>query len=226
MALCLYAAKLVDEADTAGGEDAANAALLLDVLTPIVKSWPSQYGPVANDLAIQVLGGSGYTRDYDVEQFYRDNRLNPIHEGTHGIQAQDLLGRKVIMSGGSGLALLARTIGDAIAAADGDLADFAAALQVRLDRLVEVTANVWSTADPETALANATPYLEAAGHIVVAWIWLDSSRAAAECGSPLAPGKKAAAEYFFTYELPRVDAMLDLVDGRSKLLVNLDPAEL
>lgn len=226
MALCLYAAKLVDEADTAGGEDAANAALLLDVLTPIVKSWPSQYGPVANDLAIQVLGGSGYTRDYDVEQFYRDNRLNPIHEGTHGIQAQDLLGRKVIMSGGSGLALLARTIGDAIAAAGGEFADFAEALQARLDRLVEVTANVWSTADPETALANATPYLEAAGHIVVAWIWLDTARAAAESGSALAAGKRAAAEYFFTYELPRVDAMLNLVDGRSKFLVDLDPAVL
>ena len=65
------------------------------MLTPIAKSWPSQWCLAANDLAIQVHGGYGYTRDYPVEQYYRDNRLNPIHEGTHGIQALDLLGRKV-----------------------------------------------------------------------------------------------------------------------------------
>ena len=80
------------------------------MLTPIAKAWPSQWGPVADDLAIQVHGGYGYTRDYPVEQFYRDNRLNPIHEGTQGIQALDLLGRKVVMQGGAGLALLGETI--------------------------------------------------------------------------------------------------------------------
>jgi alkylation response protein AidB-like acyl-CoA dehydrogenase len=77
------------------------AGELLDLLTPIAKSWPSQWCLAANDLAIQVHGGYGYTREYNVEQFYRDNRLNPIHEGTHGIQALDLLGRKVTMNGES-----------------------------------------------------------------------------------------------------------------------------
>ena len=104
LALGLYCSRLVDEHDTA--DDAATgdqATLLLDVLTPIAKSWPSQWCLEANSLAIQVHGGYGYTRDYDVEQYYRDNRLNPIHEGTHGIQGLDLLGRKVTMQDGAGL---------------------------------------------------------------------------------------------------------------------------
>ena len=100
LALGLYCARLVDEEQTAeSAEDRARAHLLLEMLTPIAKAWPSQYGPVADDLAIQVHGGYGYTRDYPVEQFYRDNRLNPIHEGTNGIQGLDLLGRKVAHAG-------------------------------------------------------------------------------------------------------------------------------
>src|SRR5205823_8158 len=94
LALCLYAARLHDELDTAPSADARrDSEVLLSLLTPLVKAWPSQYCLLASDLAIQVYGGYGYTREYPVEQFYRDNRLNPIHEGTNGIQALDLLGR-------------------------------------------------------------------------------------------------------------------------------------
>ena len=89
---------------------ADEARLLLEVLTPIAKSWPSEWCLEANSLAIQVHGGYGYTRDFPVEQYWRDNRLNMIHEGTHGIQAADLLGRKVLMEGGRGLQLLAGRI--------------------------------------------------------------------------------------------------------------------
>jgi alkylation response protein AidB-like acyl-CoA dehydrogenase len=102
MALVLYCGRLVDEEKTAKTKpEAARLHLLLEVLTPIAKSWPSQWCLEANSLAIQIHGGYGYTRDYDVEQHYRDNRLNMIHEGTQGIQALDLLGRKVVMDGGS-----------------------------------------------------------------------------------------------------------------------------
>ena len=111
LALNLYCARLVDEQKTADSEAArVEAGQLLDMLTPIAKSWPSQWCLEANSLAIQVHGGYGYTRDYPVEQFYRDNRLNPIHEGTHGIQGLDLLGRKVTQQDGAGLALLGREI--------------------------------------------------------------------------------------------------------------------
>ena len=132
MALGLYCSRLVDEKDTAPDDEArARAALLLDVLTPIAKSWPSQWCLAANDLAIQVLGGSGYTRDFPVEQFYRDNRLNPIHEGTHGIQAIDLLGRKAVMRDGAGLDLLLTTIRATIARA-GEHGEYTAALEAAL----------------------------------------------------------------------------------------------
>lgn len=106
-ALVLYSARVLDEELTAdSAQEREAAALLLDVLTPIVKTWPSQWGLVANDHAIQVLGGFGYSREFPVEQYWRDNRLNPIHEGTHGIHAKDLLGRKVAMRDGAGLKLL------------------------------------------------------------------------------------------------------------------------
>ena len=106
--LLLYCAKLVDDELTLESEtERADAHLLLELLTPIAKSWPSQWCLEANSLAIQVHGGYGYARDYEVEQHYRDNRLNPIHEGTHGIQALDLLGRKVTMQGGRAVGLLA-----------------------------------------------------------------------------------------------------------------------
>ena len=102
--LGLYCARLVDEAKTATSEEDRKIALeLQDLLTPIVKSWPSEFCLKANELAIQILGGHGYTREYPVEQYYRDNRLNPIHEGTHGIQSLDLLARKLTQGGGSGL---------------------------------------------------------------------------------------------------------------------------
>ena len=107
LALGLYCSRLIDETLSAPTDaDRDDARLLLEVLTPIAKSWPSQWCVEANSLAIQVHGGYGYTRDYNVEQLYRDNRLNSIHEGTHGIQALDLLGRKVLIDSGRGLRLL------------------------------------------------------------------------------------------------------------------------
>ncbi|MBB1030003.1 acyl-CoA dehydrogenase, partial [Dietzia sp. SLG310A2-38A2] len=161
LALGLFCARLVDDEKTGSPEEAAAASTLLDVLTPIAKSWPSQWCLKANELAVQVLGGAGYTIDYDVEQHYRDNRLNPIHEGTHGIQAQDLLGRKVLAGGGAGLTALSERIAatcDRADAAGGPAEEFAALLRPRVTRLIEVTtalAGLGAT-DPEAFLADAT----------------------------------------------------------------------
>jgi alkylation response protein AidB-like acyl-CoA dehydrogenase len=218
LALGLYCARLVDEEQTAeSADDRARAHLLLEVLTPIAKAWPSRWGPVADDLAIQVHGGYGYTRDYPVEQFYRDNRLNPIHEGTNGIQAIDLLGRKVVMQGGAGLTLLLETIGATAARADGtEWADLAGALLEVSGRLAEVTATLWSTGDPEAALANATAYLDAAGHLVVAWLWLDQVLALGDETGDFADGKRAAARWFTRWELPTVRPLLDRLAARDR----------
>src|SRR5438105_2198778 len=175
VALELYCARLVDELHTGAPEASADARLLLEMLTPVAKSWPSEWCLEANSLAIQVLGGYGYTRDFPVEQYWRDNRLNMIHEGTHGIQALDLLGRKVVMDGGKGLALLASRINATIesALATPELAEHANALAGTLKALGHATRAAWANGNPEEALANATPYLQAFGHTVIAWIWLD-----------------------------------------------------
>ena len=221
LALNLYCARLVDDQATA--EEAAvrhEAKLLLDILTPIAKSWPSQWCLEANSLAIQVHGGYGYTRDYNVEQFYRDNRLNPIHEGTHGIQGLDLLGRKVVMQGGAALQALARrvhaTIARCTAVTDPGSKRSASQLEVRWRRLEEVTAALHAAGDSNRTLANATVYLEAFGHIVVAWIWLEQALVAGRsmqggADDAFYAGKLAACRYFFAYELPKVGPMLDLL---------------
>ena len=226
LALELYCMRLVDEEQTAEtAEERERAHLLLDTLTPIAKSWPSQWCLEANSLAIQVLGGYGYTREYDVEQHYRDNRLNPIHEGTHGIQGLDLLGRKVVAQGGAGLALLASTIGATVARATSpELAPLGAALQAVLDRVVVVTGTLWGSGDVEVALANASVYLEAVGHLVVAWTWLEQALAAEGRTGDFYDGKRAAAQFFFRYELPRTGPQLDLLASLDRTTLDVQDA--
>ena len=218
LALNLYCARLVDEQHTATSEvERAEAALLLEILTPIAKSWPSQWCLAANDLAIQVHGGYGYTRDYPVEQLYRDNRLNPIHEGTHGIQALDLLGRKVSMEGGRALELLgtrvAATIARARGSGDADLVAWADALNDALQRVARTTHALYAARDPERILANASVYLEAFGHVVLAWTWLGQTLAAHGKAGGFYDGKRQACRYFFRWELPRTAAQFDLLDS-------------
>lgn len=216
LALALYCARLVDEQHTGTPDAAAQARLLLEVLTPIAKSWPSENCLEGNSLAIQVLGGYGYTRDFPVEQYWRDQRLNMIHEGTHGIQALDLLGRKVVFEGGAGLKLLGATVGRTIerAGAIDALRSHADALASAWQRLAGATAAAWQGGDAEATLANATPYLQAFGHVVLAWIWLDVAIAAASA-SPADRGRRQACRFFYDYELPKVDAWLSVVAARN-----------
>jgi alkylation response protein AidB-like acyl-CoA dehydrogenase len=230
LALQLYCARLVDEQKTglAGqGGAADDARLLLEVLTPIAKSWPSEWCLEANSLAIQVLGGYGYTRDFPVEQYWRDNRLNMIHEGTHGIQAADLLGRKVLMEDGRGLSLLAGRIAEtARRAADVPaLADDARALLQALAEVERATRAAWSTGDPRDALANAVPYMQAFGHAVLAWTWLDLAHRSLQGdptgSSPATVGRRGAASYFFRYELPKIGAWLRVVETRDPTCAEL-----
>lgn len=224
LALVLYCARLIDEQRTALSEQGRlNAGHLLDLLTPIAKSWPSQWCLEANNLAIQVHGGYGYTRDYNVEQFYRDNRLNPIHEGTQGIQASDLLGRKVRLHDGASMRLLGgaiqETLKGAREAGRSDLAHYAMELDAAWRRTLHVTERIITSTDTDK-LANANVYLEAFGHLVVAWIWLDQAVAATRClqrtaqqsGAEFYFGKLHACRYWFRWELPRVMAGLDLLE--------------
>jgi butyryl-CoA dehydrogenase len=222
MALTGYCAYLVDLqkiADDAAERERLDA--LLGVLTPVAKSWPSEHCLEANKHAIQILGGYGYTRDFPVERFYRDNRLNPIHEGALGIQAIDLLGRKVRLDGGLGFDLLCAKIEDAVALGrlESELSAETAALQEALDKLRATTRAVLASNDLALGLANATIYLDAFGHVLIGWMWLWQATVATRAlharadgeGRLFYMGKLAACRYFFRYELPKIDAAFTLV---------------
>ena len=177
-----------------------------------------------------MLGGAGYVQDYAAEQLYRDNRLNMIHEGTHGIQAADLLGRKVLMENGRGLQLLSQRI-DATAEralAVPELAPHAQSLRQALREVAAATRSAWATGVPAEALANAVPYLQAFGHTVLAWIWLDVALAAlrddATQSIATTQGRTRATAYFYHYELPKIGAWLQVVSSRDPLCATMPDA--
>jgi butyryl-CoA dehydrogenase len=235
LALCLYAAMLVDDQRT-GETDAERrrAAALLEIMTPIVKSWPSEFGLEANKLAMQVLGGYGYTRDFPLEQYYRDNRLNLIHEGTHGIQALDLVGRKIRMDDGGALDLLLTTIrrDTTTHQATPEVATFAARLVDVLGNVAGATRAMQAAAPSERVYtANATLYLDMLGHVVIAWMWLRQADVAAQAIADGADGqerrfyagKLSACRYFYDYELTRLPAALAILASANPLFVETDP---
>ncbi|TNF59394.1 MAG: acyl-CoA dehydrogenase [Rhodobacteraceae bacterium] len=224
LALSLYCARLVDQ--EARGD--AAAGLLLGMLTPVAKSWPSEFCLEANKHAIQVLGGAGYTRDYPVERLYRDNRLNPIHEGTHGIQGLDILGRKVLMDGGAAFKALGQAIRADIAEAHGS--EFAAPLAAALERIEAVTRSLAGEvkSDPDRGLANATLYLDAVGHVVMGWMWLRLTQAARRVAardgdSDFLRGKHQAARYFYARELVRVDGWCEVLARNDPSAFEMQP---
>ncbi|CAD5203715.1 acyl-CoA dehydrogenase [Pseudomonas sp. FEN] len=225
--LGLYAARLFDDTNTLTSEaERRQAHELLDLLTPIVKSWPSEFCLKANELAIQILGGHGYTREYPVEQYYRDNRLNPIHEGTHGIQSLDLLGRKLAQNGGAGLKQLIRLIADTAkrAAVHTALDTLRQPLETLVERLQSVTIGLLTDlaqGKVNSSLANSALYLKAFGHTVIGWRWLEQAVRAEEGlakGNPadrsFYKGKLQAARYFLTWEVPSCHHELAILETR------------
>lgn len=213
LALCFYACSLFEDSRTAADHEARQRAhALLDLMTPMVKSFPAKYGCIANELAIQVHGGAGYTREYPVEQLYRDQRLNPIHEGTEGIHGLDLLGRKIHQPG---FALFIAAVESDIQRAQQtpECHGLAAELAQALSQLREVSDSCRAqiAADVDVGLGNATVYLDFFGRIAVAWMWL---KQAIEAGTGLQSpglhdsdkafyrGKLHTAGFFFQWQLP------------------------
>jgi butyryl-CoA dehydrogenase len=234
LGLLLYAAFLLDATRAAPNAEASHdSRLLLDLLTPIAKSWPSEFCLEANKQAIQVLGGYGYTHDYPVERLYRDNRVNSIHEGTHGIQGIDLLGRKVMQENGAGMKVLAaRIMADVTQAhAHPELAAHAEQLAAHLGEAVATTGKLAGTVgmDPRLGLANATLYLDMLGHVVIAWMWLRQAmtalrkRHAEDANLDFLDGKLAACRYFFLYELPKARTQRALLDSLDDTTLAMKP---
>jgi alkylation response protein AidB-like acyl-CoA dehydrogenase len=241
--LVLYCARLVDLMRTSTHEqEKQRTALLLDLLTPIAKSWPAEYALEANKLAIQVAGGAGYTRDLPLERLYRDNRLNPIHEGALGIHGLDLLGRKVSMQEGAALRAWSDEIDHTIFdARNFDFLqpmckDLLAAKQ-QLLAVTERLSELQRSGKVERALANATPYLDAFGGITVAWRWLARALIAAHTlknktvsdattkETAFMRGKLKACEHFRLHDLPRHLANLTLVASLDTTALDMSPTE-
>lgn len=237
LALCLYASSLVEDSHTAPNADERRiAAELLDLLTPVVKSWPSRYALLASEIGIQVLGGSGYTREYLLEQLYRDNRLNPIHEGTEGIQAIDLLARKLGPRGGDGYPLFISNVLASLseAADDARCALLGTALRTALRIVERVTGELQTqvAADTDLGLSNATAYLDLFGKLVLGWIWLRQALVASRALSAGAVGSEAdfyqgklhAARYFMDWELAGLEGQARLLGAGNRVCYDMQDA--
>lgn len=226
MALCLYASTLAeDERTAADAGERARAGARLGLLTPVVKSWSSKFGVVANDLAIQVLGGAGYLRDHPVEQLLRDQRLNPIHEGAEGVHGLDLLGRKIVLDGGAAFDSLCSEISKDCAQArlEPALVPIGEELARALADIQAATCAIDAIrrSDIDRALANATVYLEAFGNVVVGWLWLRQAtiadtmirRGVNDADMAFCRGKTHAALYFAQWELAQNTTACRLLAG-------------
>jgi butyryl-CoA dehydrogenase len=220
LSLLLQCSVYADKALTAKGPDKHKWDLLLDILTPVAKSYPSEMGILAVSQALQCFGGYGYCEDFPVEQYYRDMRIHPIHEGTTGIQGIDLLGRKVRMENGHAYTLFIKEIRETITACRDheDLNTRGRQLEEALVTLDQVTQHLTARMPeqgPELLLADATLYLDFSGIIAIAWQWLLQALSAkrALAGQPsrsqtnFYQGKLYTAAYFFSYELPKVKGL-------------------
>lgn len=230
LALCLFGSSLFENQNSAPTEELrARNAQLLDLLTPIIKSWPSKYGCISNDMAIQILGGAGYTREYPVEQLYRDQRLNPIHEGAEAIHGLDLLGRKLNLYKGAGYQFFKEDIAQDITSAKE--LSVIKGLAEKLENAVMILDNTTQAlqkqmaADIDRGLANATVYLDMFGRIVGAWIWLKQALIAAqaltstlhESDEHFYRGKLQAANYYIDWELPAIEQYAALLSAGNSI---------
>jgi alkylation response protein AidB-like acyl-CoA dehydrogenase len=223
--LCFYAYLLIDREDRSPDEaERKRAAELVALLVPIVKSLLTDTAVENASLAVQLHGGAGYIRETGVEQYLRDAKIACIYEGTNGIQALDLLGRKVLGTGGTSVKLMidevARSLAGGVAA---DLQPWAARVQALMVQWGELTKLVAERAakDPEELGAAATDYLNFAGYALMAWCWLrmaNVSRRALDGGASergFYEGKLAAARFYFDRLLPRADAFAAAVRAGS-----------
>jgi alkylation response protein AidB-like acyl-CoA dehydrogenase len=225
--LLLQCSTYADRARVLTGEEKERNELLLDLLTPVAKTYPSEMGVLSVSQGLQILGGYGYCDEFPLELFYRDARIHPIHEGTTGIHGLDLLGRKMTMKGEKAAQLYLQEVEKTISQAQAvsDLAPYAARLQEALEKLKEVTIRLVQISQekgPEYFLADATLYLEFFGLIAVAWQWLVQAlvirkaleKEISEEENNFYQGKFQTFVYFFHYELPKIEGLAQrLMEG-------------
>ena len=234
LSLLTQCSMYADLASVTEGEEREHYHLLLDLLTPIAKSYPSEMCCLTTSAAVQILGGAGYTTDFPVEQFYREARIHPIHEGTTAIHGLDLLGRKIIIKNGKSLQLLVAEILKTIEKASSidRLKPFAQKLQTYLGKTDTVTKHLLGLAskDLEIFLSDATLYLELFGIMTIAWQWLVQAIKAEEALQAGATGddfnfyqgKIFTTRYFYEYELVKIDALMKRLLSEDNVTVEME----
>ena len=204
--------------------------MLLDLLTPVAKTFPADKGFEANALAVQVLGGYGYTSEYLPEAYMRDQKLNSLHEGTNGIQSMDLLGRKVMSKGGAALRALAEEIGSAVARAreagcDGELCDALDEAMRTVGTLTMELGQRGMAGDADGMLGHSWDYLDMFATLVIGWQWLDM--AAASKSAPISEERKlateAATQYWIRTEVPRIALLANLCRSNEDSYIRAQP---
>jgi len=227
LSLIMQCSKYVDMITVLPDDKKEKYQLLPEVLTPVAKSYPSEMGIESISRGLQCFGGSGYCDDYPIEQYYRDARIHPIHEGTTGIQGMDLLGRKVVAQNGRAFVLFINEVRDTITIAEGfqELRPFARQMGESLTTLENITRHlmqIFMEKGAEYFLADATLYLELFGITAVAWQWLLQGIAALKAlenkpdkaEQTFYRGKFIALRYFFGYELPKTRGLAErLLNG-------------
>jgi alkylation response protein AidB-like acyl-CoA dehydrogenase len=220
LSLAMECNRLSDFAHAAEGEEKQKSFLLLELLTPIVKTYSSEQGSRSAALAIQILGGYGFTTDFPVQQHYRDLKIMSLYEGTTGIQSIDLLGRKVVMEKGKALMILMESVSFVIVQASKfePLKLYAKELKEELDRVGQVLKHLSQFAqqgDIDRYLSDATVFMEQLSYVVIAWQWLKQAAVASaqlQSGDfknqsrEFYEGKVHTMKFFFRYELPHAEA--------------------
>jgi alkylation response protein AidB-like acyl-CoA dehydrogenase len=235
LGLLVQCSKYADLAHVLPGEEKEKYELLLDLLTPVAKSYPSEMGILSISQGLQCLGGSGYCDDYPLEQFFRDGRIHPIHEGTTGIHGIDLLGRKVIMGKGKAYKLYLEEVSKTIRETENieELKPYVQKLSQSVETLQKVTAQlmeVQKRGNPELFLADATLYLEFFGIISVAWQWLIQAAVVVkalrsslgEAEANFYKGKFYAFRFFYAYEIPKIEGLAKRLMDSDGLTVEIN----
>ena len=233
-ALCLWGALQVDLEHAAPSEEERQlAADLMGLLTPVIKGYGTDKGYDIATNSQQVYGGHGYIAEWGMEQYVRDARIAMIYEGTNGVQAMDLVGRKLAMNGGRAVQALFRIVGEEVAAAKGDpaTADFAARLEKANGELQAAT--VWfmqnGLQNPDNVGAGAHPYMHLMGIVAVGLMWLRMAvaaaklKAAGEGDIAFLDAKLVTARYFAERIMPEAGALRRKIEGGAEAMMALPP---
>jgi len=232
ISLLLEASLHEDMSKCTSGEVRERHENILEMLTPIAKTYPSEMGRLSISNGLQILGGYGFCKDFPLEQYYRDVRIMALYEGTTGIQSLDLLGRKVVMKNGEAMKHLKEEIVKTITAAkkhesmgnaSDDLEKAVSALEATIGELL----NFAMSGKHERYLADATIFMEMMGTIIIAWQWLKMANAAELClqsdekalNKEFYENKKLTMQYFFTYELPKIYSLKAILMNKDNLTI-------